>query len=91
MRRRATKRDDSQAQGRPSRWGAMGSDGAQGVNAVEERFGAVRHVYPFSKGSFLNVDGTEVIKMGAPPSGAHSDIVHPEIAWLSLSAAGAAD
>jgi hypothetical protein len=25
---------------------------------------------------------------GKPPSGAHSDIVHPELAWAMLAAAG---
>ena len=83
-------RDDSQAAGLPSRWGAVGSDGAQAVSAAEARFGDVGFAYAFAKGGFLNVDGERLIKEGGPPSGAHSDIVYPEIAWLSLSAAGVA-
>jgi hypothetical protein len=29
-----------------------------------------------------------VVKKGNPPSGAHSDIVHPELGWAMLTAAG---
>jgi len=29
-----------------------------------------------------------VVKNGGPPSGAHSDIVHPELGWAMLTAAG---
>jgi hypothetical protein len=83
-------RDDSQAAGRPSRWGALGNDGAQAVNAAAEQFRDVGHAYPFAKSAFLNVDGNALIRVGGPPSGAHSDIVYPEIAWLTLSAAGVA-
>jgi hypothetical protein len=34
------------------------------------------------------VDASEVVRAGGPPSGAHSDIVHPELTWLVLLAAG---
>jgi hypothetical protein len=34
------------------------------------------------------VDASDVVRTGGPPSGAHSDIVHPELTWLVLLAAG---
>jgi len=69
------------------RWGAMGHDGAQAVGAVPALLGPVGTRYPFGIGSFLNLDANRVITQGGPPSGAHSDIVHPEIAWAVLAAA----
>jgi len=38
--------------------------------------------YGFRAGKVYNVDANRIIKDGGPPSGAHSDIVHPEIAHL---------
>jgi hypothetical protein len=73
-----------------SRWGAMGSTGARAVNATEAAFKPVGQPYPFAKGKFLNLDGNHLIVKGGPPSGAHSDIVYPQIAWAVLSAAGVA-
>jgi hypothetical protein len=70
------------------RWGAIGHDGAQEVDAGIELLGPVGVTYPFAAGGFLNLDGSDVIKKGGFPSGAHSDIIHPETAWVSLSAAG---
>lgn len=72
------------------RWGAMGHDGAQAVGAAEIPFGTVGSAYGWTKGAFTNLDGNSVIVNGAPPSGAHSDIVHEQIAWALLSAAGIA-
>ncbi len=69
------------------RWGAMGHDGAQAVQAATAALGPAGTRYSFGIGSFLNCDGNQVIVQGGPPSGAHSDIVHPEIAWLVLAAA----
>lgn len=70
------------------RWGAMGHDGAQGVQARQVDVGPVGSDYPFAAGRFLNVDAGDVIRQGRPLSGAHSDIFHPELAWLAASAAG---
>jgi len=39
-------------------------------------------------GRFTNIDATSVIVAGGLPSGAHSDILHPEVAWLVVTAAG---
>jgi hypothetical protein len=80
--------DASDAQKVVSRWGAMGSDGAQAVSAVAFPLVAAGHKYTFQKGKWHNLDGNDVIKNGDPPSGAHGDIIHPQIAWVALSAAG---
>jgi len=81
-------RDDAAALGDPLyRWGAMGHDGAQAVGAAQTILGQVGTKYSFGVGSFLNLDANQVITQGGPPSGAHSDIVHPQIAWALLSSA----
>jgi hypothetical protein len=72
------------------RFGGMGWDGAQAVGAIEDRFKPVGARYQFGRGAFLNLDGNDLITKGDPPSGAHSDIFHPEIAWVALHAAGVA-
>jgi hypothetical protein len=70
------------------KWMAMGADGAQAVNATPILFDAVGFKYVFEKGKFVNLDGNHLIMKGGWPSGAHSDIVYPEIAWAGLAAAG---
>jgi hypothetical protein len=72
------------------RWGAMGADGAQAVDAASDAVKAAGTAYALATGRFTNVDASTVVKTGGPPSGAHSDIFHPELAWLALSAAGLA-
>ena len=72
------------------RWGGLGADGAQGVSA---RLDGIQPAgpgttYRFTVGQALNVDASEVVRRGGPPSGAHSDIVHPELTWIVLSAGG---
>jgi hypothetical protein len=69
------------------RWGAMGHDGAQAVPADDLRLGPVGQPYTFAAGRFVNLDSNRIITKGGPPSGAHSDIVHPEIAWALLAGA----
>jgi hypothetical protein len=70
------------------RWGGMGHDGAQAVGATVADLGPVGTGYPFQPGRFVNLDGDAVITAGPPPSGAHSDIFHPELVWAGLAAAG---
>jgi hypothetical protein len=70
------------------RWGAMGWDGAQGVAAASAEVAPVRTTYVFSPGGFLNLDCNKLIKDGHWPSGAHSDIIHPELGWVAVAAAG---
>ncbi|HYT25584.1 MAG TPA: serine/threonine protein kinase, partial [Actinomycetota bacterium] len=72
------------------RWGGVGHDGFQAVDAAALTMGRVEQPYQFAPGRFFNLDANAVIKDGGPPSGSHSDIVHPEIAWALLSAAGIA-
>ena len=71
------------------RWGGMGHDGAQGVGALLDPIQPAHAStsYRLKDGHVLNVDASEVVCQGTSPSGAHSDIVHPEITWLTLQAA----
>ncbi len=75
-----------------SRWGAMGYDGAQAVSALSRALGPVGQadLAGLPPGQFVNLDGDQVIVAGGPPSGAHSDIVHPQIAWAVLALSGIA-
>lgn len=67
------------------RWRAIGSLGAYDAPTLfVDRVGTS---YPFTPGAILNVDSSAVVKAGSPPSGAHSDIFHPELAWIVASAA----
>jgi hypothetical protein len=69
------------------RWGGMGHDGAQGVNALVVPLGPVGAAYHFPIGRFTNLDCNAVVNRGGPPSGAHADIFHPELVWVALAAA----
>lgn len=70
------------------RWGGMGADGAQGVHAKLDpiRPAGPGTTYRFSPRQALNIDASEIVRTGGPPSGAHSDIVHPELTWIVLTA-----
>ena len=46
--------------------------------------------YQFRDQQALNIDASDVVRNGGPPSGAHSDIVHPELTWVVLAAGGLA-
>jgi hypothetical protein len=70
------------------RWGAMGHDGAQAVAAPVVPLQAVSARYHLAPSQFTNIDASSIVCHGKPPSGAHSDIVHPELAWAMLTAAG---
>ena len=70
------------------RWGAMGHDGAQGVPAQPLALAAGKRSYQVPANGVVNVDASAVVRSGGPPSGAHSDIFHPELAGLWLTAAG---
>ncbi|HEX9342165.1 MAG TPA: serine/threonine protein kinase [Actinomycetota bacterium] len=69
------------------RWWAMGHRGAHGVPAAEATLGAAGTAYAFTPGGFLNLDANGVIRAGGPPSGAHGDIFHPQVAWALLAGA----
>jgi hypothetical protein len=84
-------RDDAAGlEDRLFRWGGIGHDGAQAVEATVTTLGPVGTAYPFQRGRFVNLDGNAVINRGGPPAGAHSDIFHPELVWAGLAAAGLA-
>jgi len=70
------------------RWGGIGHDGAQAVDATVATLGPVGTGYPFQRGRFVNLDGNAIVNRGGPPAGAHSDIFHPELVWAGLAAAG---
>lgn len=80
--------DASAAKDLAFRWGAIGSDGAQAVVTANVPLGRVGQAYPFERGKIVNLDSSAVIRNGGPPDGAHGDIFHPQIAWLTLAAAG---
>ena len=82
----AAQEDAAGAQDALFRWGGMGADGAQGVDAVLEAIRPAGARYDFAPGTACNVDASEVVCHGNPPSGAHSDIVHPELTWVVLAA-----
>jgi hypothetical protein len=82
-------RDDSAGlEDRLFRWGGIGHDGAQAVDATLATLGPVGTGYPFSRSRFVNLDGNTIVNRGGPPAGAHSDIFHPELVWAGLAAAG---
>ena len=70
------------------RWGAVGHDGFQAVPVDTLPLGPVGSSYPRSAAGFVNLDAEAVIRVGAPPSGAHGDILHPELAWALVSTSG---
>ena len=72
------------------RWGGMGFDGAQEVNAAIRPVAPIGTRYPFQPGRFINLDGNDLIREGRGAFGAHSDIFHPELVWIALSASGVA-
>jgi hypothetical protein len=79
----------SAAEDRLFEWGAVGHDGFQRVGAGALTLQPVGKAYDgLRPAGFANLDSNAVIRNGAPPFGAHSDIVHPEVAWAVLSGAG---
>ncbi|HEY7052868.1 MAG TPA: serine-threonine protein kinase [Mycobacterium sp.] len=82
------KGDDASAADEPLyRWGGMGHDGHQ--QGVEEL--ALQQPgshYDFTGKKLVNIDAQQVVREGRPPSGAHSDIIHDELAWVVLDAGG---
>ncbi|MGW0045183.1 serine-threonine protein kinase [Rhodococcus sp. NPDC003348] len=80
--------DAAAAEDARSRWSALGAVGAHATPMVT--LGKVDSDYPFDAGHLLNIDASEIVKAGRPPSGAHSDIVHEELAWVVARAGGLA-
>jgi hypothetical protein len=69
-----------------AKWGAMGFDGVQAVPGTRawKLAEALRTTLPTS--GCVNIDAAEVVKRGGAPSGAHSDIVHRELARVVVAA-----
>ncbi len=84
----AARDDSAAAQDRFYRWGGMGHDGAQAVSAKLDSLQSAGPdaVYRFEDHKVLNIDSSAIVSAGGPPSGAHSDIVHPELTWVVLKA-----
>lgn len=68
------------------RWGAIGHDGVQAVPGAPRLAldGALGGGLPGS--GCVSVDAGSVVRRGGPPSGAHSDICHEELARLVVGA-----
>lgn len=69
-----------------AKWGAMGHDGVQAVDGTQSfaLAEALRTALPRS--GCVNIDAASVVCRGGPPSGAHNDIVHRELAQVVLAA-----
>ncbi|OLZ72700.1 serine-threonine protein kinase [Streptomyces sp. IMTB 2501] len=67
-------------------WGAMGHDGVQAVPGTARLDLAAALRGPLPASGCVNVDAAAVVCHGGPPAGAHSDIVHPELARVVLAA-----
>ena len=82
------------AEAAASQWGGMGSNGFQGVSpASGEDLLPAGTAYALKPGSYYRVNGSTIIDDTSQSafSGAHSDIRHPEVAWLAVAAAAARD
>jgi hypothetical protein len=69
-----------------AKWGAMGHDGVQAVPGTRSLTlsDALKAKLPTS--GCVNIDAAAVVRRGGPPAGAHSDIVHRELARVVLAA-----
>nr|WSY56095.1 serine-threonine protein kinase [Streptomyces sp. NBC_00886] len=68
------------------KWGAMGHDGVQSVPGTHSLSLADALNSPLPTSGCVNVDTCAVVCHGGAPTGAHSDIVHPELARVVLAA-----
>ena len=68
------------------KYGGIGSFGMQGMDVLDMTMQSAQHVYDFSGGRIYNLEASGIIKNGGGPSGAHSDIAHPEVAHAFWSA-----
>ncbi|MEU3316224.1 serine-threonine protein kinase [Streptomyces sp. NPDC006662] len=72
--------------GLDERWGALGHDGVQAVPGTPRLSleGALNGGLPGA--GCVSVDAGSVVRRGGPPSGAHSDICHEELARIVVGA-----
>jgi hypothetical protein len=73
----------------PPKYGGVGAFGAQGLGdiAIDMEMKNTTYNYGFVPGRVYNLEASKVIRNGGPPSGAHSDIAHPEVAHAMWAAA----
>lgn len=71
------------------KYGAVGQYGLQGPGLAhtEIEIGTETTEYHFEPGKIYNIDSSRVICNGDGPSGAHSDLCHPEVAHVVWQAA----
>ncbi|WP_367324288.1 serine-threonine protein kinase [Streptomyces sp. HUAS ZL42] len=69
-----------------AKWGAMGHDGVQAVPGTRALKLAEALRAPLPTQGCVNIDAAEVVRRGGAPSGAHSDIVHRELAQVVVAA-----
>lgn len=72
------------------RWGALGFDGAQGVQGGPELTLATVLRAGLPESGIVNVDTSAAVRHGGPPNPGHDDIWHEDVARLVLTAAGVA-
>jgi hypothetical protein len=71
------------------KFGGVGSFGIQGMDGITtgRKMGEVSEEYGFQPGKVYNLESSQFIRSGNPPSGAHSDIAHPQVAHAIWQAA----
>ncbi|WP_431956909.1 serine-threonine protein kinase [Nocardia lijiangensis] len=79
--------DAAEAEDKFFRYRAMGSHGAFEADDSLP-LGGAGAAYPFQVRRILNLDASDVVTAGDPPSGAHSDIFKTELAWVVAAAGG---
>ncbi|WEO98368.1 serine-threonine protein kinase [Streptomyces sp. FXJ1.172] len=67
-------------------WGAMGHDGVQAVPGTARLDLAAALASGLPATGCVSIDAASVVRRGGAPAGAHSDIVHPELAQVILAA-----
>ncbi|CAM5640181.1 hypothetical protein SGRIM128S_02150 [Streptomyces griseomycini] len=75
----------SASSGLGAKWGAMGTAVCSRCRA-RARTPSPRRCWPLPASGCVNVDAAAVVRRGGPPAGAHSDILHAELARLVLAA-----
>ena len=69
------------------RFGGMGHDGHQ-QGVPELKLLPPGEGYDFNSHELVNINAERVVRNGKPPSGAHSDIIYDDLAWVVVSATG---
>ncbi|MFB7783756.1 serine-threonine protein kinase [Streptomyces vinaceus] len=72
--------------GLDERWGAIGHDGVQAVSGAPRLTLDAALSAGVPQAGCVSVDTGSVVRRGGPPSGAHSDICHEELARLVVAA-----